>query len=67
MIIYLSMTEGDYNMFKRRYPIYIDERTGEYYLDTNEEYFIQTKSSGIPYVLLKYVVNPKDKKNWYKI
>ena len=67
MIIYLDLTDADYRLYRRRYPIYIDESTNEYYIDTNEEYFISTKTSGLPYCLLKYVVNPKDKRNWYKI
>ena len=67
MIIYLDMTYEDFRKFRRLYPIQVDATTGEYYFDSLDSYFVQTRHTGLPLDLVKYIVNPKDAKQFYKI
>ena len=65
MIIYLEMREVDYRKYRMIYPIHNDD-TGAYYIDTHDKYFMEL-SAGLPYVLLQFVINTKDKRQWYKV
>ena len=67
MIIYLDLTDADFRKFRRLYPIQIDDLTKDYYFDTLDSYFVQTRHTGLPLELVKYIVNPKDAKQFYNI
>ena len=67
MIIYLDMTYEDFRKFRRLYPIQVDAITGEYYFDSLDSYFVSTRHTGLPLELVKYIVNPKDAKQFYNI
>ena len=60
------MREADYRKYKMIYPIHKEDNTGVYYIDTLDKYFIEL-STGLPYMLLQYVIKTKDKRQWYKV